>query len=473
MMSSNRLLVVGNDPAFVQVVVSNLQRAMSSPPLTCRYEAVRQHVGPGTDGLALLLAGQPADIPPLRWLLQELQLLHYNPRLVLLEAPSAGVGDGLRGLESRLAERRRWTDGGRHLAALVRTHSASTDGISFFNPACETIPERIARRLAAQTPSLAPLADQLALAAAHDVAVLLDGETGTGKSFFARLIHECSSRAAQRFLSISCGTLAPNAVESEFFGHCQGTHKGSDAAKVGKFAAIGAGTLLLDEIDTLGLEHQASLLRVLETGEFTPAGTNESQTCQARIIAATSIDLDEAVDNGAFRRDLYYRLNVMPFHLPPLRERSQDIEPLVRGLVARFAVKFSKDLQRIHPETLRVLEAFDWPGNLRQLENVVQHAVLLSHGPELVVKNLSPLVQNRCESYYASRATAGTLMQMREATERSIILRALDAAGYCRTRAAGALGISRVTLYKKMRAYGLLARPAFSSSRRTSAAAGA
>lgn len=472
MISPNRLLVVGNDPAFVQVVSTFLRKHLDRPPLTCRFESFRQHCGPATDGVLLLLAGQPADVPALKGLLQELQLLHYNPRLILVESPASGVNGALNGLESRLAARRNWNEG-QDLIPAIESFVTAGQGLAFFDPARESIKERIGRRLVSHTPSLAPLADQLALAAAHDVTVLLEGETGTGKTFLAKLIHECSPRSASRFLVVPCGALAPNLIESEFFGHAKGAFTGADAAKVGKFAAVGSGTLLLDEIDVLSLEHQAKLLRVLETGEFEPVGSNETHTCQGRIIAATNVHLEEAVECGAFRRDLYYRLNVMAFHLPPLRERVHDIEPLVRGLVARFAMKFHKDLVRIHPETIQALEAFDWPGNIRQLENVVQQAVLLSHGTELLVKSISPLVQNRCGPVISPRSAVGTLMQSRESAERASILRALEGANYCRTRAAKALGISRVTLYKKMRAYGLLARPAFPSESRAGTAAGA
>jgi transcriptional regulator with PAS, ATPase and Fis domain len=392
-------------------------------------------------------------------MLQELQLLGYPPRVVVLEAPGAGVGDGLGPFGSRIAWRYPWRDNARDLAALVRGHSGS--GPNFRDPASDPLPERIRHRLLTSTPSLAHLVESLSLAAAHDVTVLLDGETGTGKTFLARLIHDCSARAAQRFLVVSCGALAPNLIASELFGHAKGAFTGADAAKIGKFAAVGQGTILLDEIDTLGLEHQANLLRVIENGEFEPVGSNETQTCSARIIVASNWQLEEAVERGTFRRDLFYRLNVMPFHLPSLRERPADLEPLVRSLVARFAAKFRKDLARIHGDTLRVLGSFDWPGNIRQLENVVQQAVLLSNGPELVVKNLAPIVQNRCPQVYPARANGGALEQSRQAAERVSIMRALEVASFSRTRAAQALGISRVTLYKKMREYGLLARPAF------------
>ena len=464
------LLVVGNDSAFVQSIGGHVRRILDRAPMSCRFDAVRQYLSPKTDGAVVLLAGQPADVPALRGLIQELQILQYRPRLVLLETPGAGVNGALCGLESHLAERRTWNDA-KDIADVVRTHVR--DGAGFFDPARASLEDRIAHRVLAYTPSLAPMVETLALAATHDVTVLLDGETGTGKTFLARLIHDCSPRAGNRCLVVPCGALAPNLIESEFFGHAKGSFTGADVAKVGKFAAVGQGTLLLDEIDALTMEHQANLLRVIETGEFEPVGSNETQITGARVIAATNWHLEEAVERGAFRRDLYYRLNVMAFHLPPLRERIEDIEPLVRSLVARFAIKFRKDLIRIHPDTLRTLEGFDWPGNIRQLENVVQQAVLLSSGPELVVKNLSPLVQKRCEPIYSSRPAAGMLLQNREAAERATIIRALEGAGYCRTRAAAALGISRVTLYKKMRAYGLLARPALTPIRPAESVAGA
>src|SRR5262249_32529400 len=208
----------------------------------------------------------------------------------------------------------------------------------------------------------------------------------------------------------------------DLVGHAKGAFTGADATKVGKFAAVGQWTILLDEIDTLGLEHQANLLRVLETGEFEAVGSNDTQTCSARVIVATNWQLEEAVERGTFRRDLFYRLNVMPFHLPPLRQRPQDLEPLLRSLVARVPAKVRKDLGRVHRETLKVLAGFDWPGNIRQLENVVQQAVLLSNGPELVVKNLAPIVQNRCSQVYPVRANGGALEQSRQAAERASIL---------------------------------------------------
>jgi transcriptional regulator with PAS, ATPase and Fis domain len=322
----------------------------------------------------------------------------------------------------------------------------------------ENLEDTLSRRLLSLTPSLLPLVDRIALGACHNVTVLINGETGTGKTFLARLMHDFSPRRHHRFMAIPCGAISANLIESEFFGHAKGSFTGADRTKIGKFAAVGEGTLLLDEIDTLALEQQATLLRVIETGEFEPVGSTETQRCQARLIVASNIDLEKAVALGKFRADLYFRLNVMSFHLPPLRERISDIEPLARGMAVRYASKFNKEIYDIESEALAALEAFAWPGNLRQLENVIQHAVLMCNAPELQLRHLPASVQE------ASLPTidddepmlGDSLHQQRDHAERGVIHRALVTSGFNRTRAADALGISRVTLYKKMRKYGLL-----------------
>jgi transcriptional regulator with PAS, ATPase and Fis domain len=347
-----------------------------------------------------------------------------------------------------------WPDAADRLATIVRELDR---GRQFRFAYDESIEDTLSRRLLALTPSLLPLTDRIALGASHDVTVLINGETGTGKTYLAKLMHDYSPRRQHRFMTISCGAISANLIESEFFGHIKGAFTGADRIKVGKFAAVGEGTLLLDEIDTLGLEQQATLLRVIETGEFEPVGSTETQRCEARLIVAINIDLEKAVALGKFRADLYFRLNVMSFHLPPLRERVSDIEPLARGMAVRFARKFNKEIFDIDPDAVSGLESFAWPGNLRQLENVVQHAVLMCNGPEILPRHLPDSIQDAPPALAEGTPLLGdSLHEQRDHAERNVIHRALKTAGFNRTRAADALGISRVTLYKKMKKYGLL-----------------
>jgi DNA-binding NtrC family response regulator len=324
----------------------------------------------------------------------------------------------------------------------------------------------IEQRLSRLTPSLVPLAERLALAAANDVAVLLTGQTGTGKTHLARLLHDCSARKDQPFVSVPCGAQPATLFESAFFGHAKGAFTGADRVKPGKFEAAGEGTILLDEIDTLGLEQQAALLRVIETGEYEPVGSNQTKTCKARIVVASNWDLEEAVGSGNFREDLYYRINVLSFHLPPLRERVQDIAPLVRGMAARFNSKFHKNLADVSPPAMAALEGFPWPGNIRQLQNFVQQAVLVSSGPELLLEHLPQQVREHALVVSAAAAPLGpgSLSQSCEQFERDVIQRVLANTRYTQSQVASALGISRVTLHKKIKKHGLTRRPSHAAA---------
>lgn len=263
-------------------------------------------------------------------------------------------------------------------------------------------------RLDRHTPALVHLAEPLAAATAHDVPVLLTGETGTGKTMLARLIHEHSARGRHPLTVVPCSALSSTLLASEFFGHAKGAFSGAARARVGRFAAAGEGTLLLEEVDTLPLDRQASLLRVVETGEFEQVGSNDTRVCRARILATSNWHLEDSVEKGRFRRDLYYRLNTLSVHLPPLRERPRDIAPLACLFAARFGSKYGKSIW-IPAGTLRALQAFSWPGNIRQLENVVHQAVLVCDGPEVLVEHLpAPLsAAARSRETREDRATGG------------------------------------------------------------------
>ncbi len=456
-MAGSRVALVTDHPSQTEPLAAYLGQVQGRPLFVTGYGMIRDHLGLDTDGLILAAVSRAEEVEAAAHLVQDARLQKLPPRVVLVEWPGAPIGR-LVHLEQYVRRILRWPEDSERLARQVRDLVELGQPVlrEFSNDLPTSLEELLRRKLLAFTPSLIPFVDRIALAANHDVIVLLNGETGSGKTHLARLIHDHSPRRNHRFLTVSCGALAANLVESELFGHVKGAFTGADRPKVGKFAAVGQGTLLLDEIDTLGLEQQSILLRVIETGEFEPVGSVETQKCHARLIVTSNIDLDEAVENGRFRADLYFRLNVMNFHIPPLRDRTQDIALLTRAMATRFNRKFRKNLYDIHPATLAALESFTWPGNLRQLENVIQHAVLVSTGQELLPQHLPAALQERVLGDDSRGNGAASLHHQRDLIERNVIQRALISNGFSRTRAADSLGISRVTLYKKMKKYGLM-----------------
>ncbi len=326
------------------------------------------------------------------------------------------------------------------------------------------------RSLVTFTPSMFEMFDELQVAASHDVTILLIGETGSGKTHLARMIHELSPRAGERCLTVACGALPPDLIESELFGYVRGAFTGADADKPGKFAAAEQGSLLLDEIDVLSPEQQAKLLRVIETGEYEPVGSNDTQISTARLIAASNIDLEKLVAAGRFRMDLYYRLNTLSFHLPPLRERPWDIEFLARKFVIEHANSHRIRLRRITPEFLTALREYQWPGNIRELENVTRRAVLYCRDGVLSVSDLPSAVRRggprppepRDNGRHGTNGGGGsarrgvTLEDRVEEIERRIIEESLQRHNFHRADTARELGISRVTLYNKMKKFGMM-----------------
>ncbi len=452
-MAGSRVALVADDQELTRAVSNHLEKHMLAPAYCCSFARIGDYLDHQANGLLLLAATNNIEAATRVRLVQDICLQKLPPVVVVLDT-TALAEQPRDGLDTHVSRRLVWPQDAALLTQVVRELGR---GGEFPTARQESLEVLLTRRLLALTPSLLPLVERIALAANHDVTVLLNGETGTGKTYLARLIHEYSPRKQHRFLTIPCGAISSNLVESEFFGHVRGAFTGADRPKVGKFAAVGEGTLLLDEIDTLGLEQQATLLRVIETGEFEPVGSIETQRCTGRLIVASNLDLEGAVERGRFRPDLYFRLNVMSFHLPPLRERVQDIAPLARGMALRFNHKFNKALFDIHPEAMAALEAFPWPGNLRQLENVLQHAVLVSSGSELLREHLPAAIQEATVPLNGAEEFSNeSLHHQRDVIERNVIQRALMSNGFSRTRAADSLGISRVTLYKKMKKYGLM-----------------
>ncbi|MBX3423014.1 MAG: sigma-54-dependent Fis family transcriptional regulator [Pirellulaceae bacterium] len=289
--------------------------------------------------------------------------------------------------------------------------------------------------------------------------ILITGENGTGKSMIARSIHRRSSRRARPFVEVACGALPDNLLESELFGHTEGAFTGATQSKAGKFEHAHTGTIFLDEIGTASMSLQIKLLRVLQEFEFEPVGGNKTISVDTRCILATNEDLSAAVETGKFRQDLYYRVNVIHFELPALRQRAGDIPVLIEHFLQKNLAELPKEIQGFSAEALEILLNYAWPGNIRELENIVQRAVLLSKrpviGPELLPNNVLASVGDRGTRVHCGLVAGQSLRQALEGPERAIILEVLRANAFSRSLTADQLGINRTTLYKKMKRLGI------------------
>jgi transcriptional regulator with GAF, ATPase, and Fis domain len=289
--------------------------------------------------------------------------------------------------------------------------------------------------------------EQVLRVAPTDSTVLLQGETGTGKELVARAIHQLSSRCGRAFVKLNCAAIPLDLLESELFGHEKGAFTGAIAQKVGRFELADRGTLFLDEVGDIPAPLQPKLLRVLQEQEFERLGSTSTQRVDVRLVAATNRDLEDMVERGGFRVDLFYRLNVFPIELPPLRARREDVPALVSHFVEVFSRRMGKRINCIPPATVAAFEAYDWPGNVRELQNVVERAVILADAGVLP----NPLPARRV-------ALPATVPATLRDSERALILDALDAVGWVVGGPGGAaarLGLSRTTLINMMKRLGI------------------
>ena len=301
------------------------------------------------------------------------------------------------------------------------------------------------------SPAAAEVARLVGRLATSDATALVLGESGTGKSFVARLIHEASPRSREPFRVINCAAIPENLLESELFGHARGAFSGAVAAHAGAFEAVGRGTILLDEIGELALASQAKLLRVLEERRFERVGSNRALTVEARVLAATNRDLAALVASGLFRQDLFYRVSVVSIRVPPLRDRGDDVVVLAKQMLADLGASAGRRVTGFSAAAIALVRAYAWPGNVRELRNAIEHALVLGDGPVIEPSDLPEMVRHAGQP---PRVATGDMVQLParlDWLEERAIEAALRATEGNRTKAASLLGINRVTLYKKLK----------------------
>ena len=304
------------------------------------------------------------------------------------------------------------------------------------------------------SPALRETLDRLRRVAPTDASVLITGETGTGKELLARAIHHRSRRAARPLVAAHLAAVPEALVSSELFGHERGAFTGADRTRIGRFEAADGGTLFLDEVGELSADVQVALLRALQEGEIERVGTTLTRHVDVRVVAATNRNLDEALDDGRFREDLFYRLNVFPIHLPPLRERREDIPALAENFLRRSAARIDRSFKGIEPSSLARLRAFDWPGNIRQLQNVIEQSAILCDDDQLCVAPEALSLRRPGKSEGDGAAVFADTPTLEEVKKRYIRHLIVATHGNL-SRAAAILDVDRRSLYRMMERYGI------------------
>jgi two-component system nitrogen regulation response regulator NtrX len=301
------------------------------------------------------------------------------------------------------------------------------------------------------------LRQQLGLMAGTNGRVLIYGESGTGKELVAHALHAMSPRASNPFVEVNCAAIPEEMIESELFGHMKGSFTAAHERKIGKFQKADGGTLFLDEVGDMSLKTQAKVLRSLEEQRFEPVGAHESIQVDVRVVAATNKNLEEEIEKGNFREDLFYRLNVIPFHMPPLRERKEDIPLLAVYFMDDFARAYGRKPKELTPQAIELLQEYHWPGNVRELRNLIERIVILHQQSRIDARHI-PLQLTRRPAADRTQERYGSLQDVREAAERDYIQKKLEDANGNVTRTAELLGLERSNLYRKMRALGIAPR---------------
>ncbi|RMG90358.1 MAG: sigma-54-dependent Fis family transcriptional regulator, partial [Candidatus Dadabacteria bacterium] len=312
--------------------------------------------------------------------------------------------------------------------------------------------------LIGESPAVRELKEQIRVVGPTRASVLITGENGTGKELVARAVHRASRRRDGPFVEVNCAAIPEDLIESELFGHEKGAFTGATARRRGKFDLADGGTLFLDEIGDMSLKTQAKILRVIQEMRFERVGGTKTHEVDVRIIAATNKDLEEEIREGRFREDLYYRLNVVPIHVPPLRERTEDIPLLFRHFVEEYCREENREPVEVDEAVFAVLQAYPWPGNVRELKNVAERMVILCRSDRLTVADVPPAVRGQGTGSGGAGGTVRPGLGLREARrqfERDYIARHLEEAGWNVPQAAEALGVDRSSLYKKMKELGI------------------
>ena len=310
-------------------------------------------------------------------------------------------------------------------------------------------------RIIGESVPMKAVRQQLALMSGTNGRVLIYGESGTGKELVAHAIHAMSPRANEPFIEVNCAAIPEELIESELFGHVKGSFTSAHEAKIGKFQKADGGTLFLDEVGDMSLRTQSKVLRALEEQRFEPVGAAASVQVDVRVVAATNKVLEEEIERGNFREDLFYRLNVIPFHVPPLRDRAEDIPLLADYFLQEFTRAYGRKPKELTPEAYRLLQEHHWPGNVRELRNLIERIVILNPQVRVDARHI-PLNVPKRSVVDRTVDRFGSLQELREAVEREYILKKLEEANGNVTRTAELLGLERSNLYRKMKTLGIV-----------------